>query len=241
MPIIQQRDREAVRQRLDAGLRRDVKITLFTRDSTGLYIPGRDCKYCGPTQELIEEVSSLSRRIRLKVVDFFKERETAAASGVKRIPATVIDTGHTGRVRFYGMPSGFEFAALIDTIIAASAKRSALQPKTRRRLKLLEEDVHIQVFVTPGCQYCPALARLAHAMALESPKVSADVVEIQEFPDLAGIYQVRGVPKAVINDRVQFTGAVPEEVLLKRVLQAVGVEEKEDGEVSISHQVTPVA
>ena len=83
---------------------------------------------------------------------------------------------------------------------------------------------------------------MAYDMAMESPKVSADVVEIQEFPHLAQAYRVMGVPKTVINDRVQFTGAVPEETFLRRVLEAVGEEEPEEesGE-QVSDQTTPVS
>lgn len=66
------------------------------------------------------------------------------------------------------------------------------------------------------------LARVAHSMALESPKVVADVIEIQEFPQLARLYQVMAVPKTVINDAVEVVGAVPEETLLERVAAAVG-------------------
>jgi predicted DsbA family dithiol-disulfide isomerase len=59
-------------------------------------------------------------------------------------------------------------------------------------------------------------------MALESPKVVADVIEIQEFPQLARLYQVMAVPKTVINDAVEVVGAVPEETLLEQVMAAVG-------------------
>ena len=66
------------------------------------------------------------------------------------------------------------------------------------------------------------VARAAHAMALESSKVVADVVEVQEFPYLAQRYKVHGVPLTVINDSVQFSGAVPDIVLMERILGAVG-------------------
>ena len=79
-------------------------------------------------------------------------------------------------------------------------------------------------------------------MAMESPRVLADVVEIQEFPRLAQAYNVMGVPKTVINDSVQFTGALSEDAFLKRVLEAVGEEEpEEDGKVQVSDQTTPIA
>ena len=229
MPILQPRDEETVRQRFDVELKRDVKMTLFTqRNVGGLYIPGRECKSCGRTEELLQELSALSDRIDLDVVDYYGSQEVAKALGVERIPALIVSANGNDNARFYGMPSGFEFALLLDTIVAASSSGSTLQTETRRRLKALKEDVHLQVFVTPACQFCPSVARLAHAMALESPHIVADVVEIQEFPYLASAYSVMSVPKTVINDSAQFTGALTEEVFLHRIMAAVGVEELEE-------------
>ena len=57
-------------------------------------------------------------------------------------------------------------------------------------------------------------------MALENPLVSADVVEVQEFPNLGQTYGVRSVPLTVINENIRFAGAVSESELLEKVLQA---------------------
>ncbi|MCZ6866926.1 MAG: thioredoxin family protein [Chloroflexi bacterium] len=73
------------------------------------------------------------------------------------------------------------------------------------------------------------LARLAHAMALENKLISADVVEVQEFPNLARLYNVSGVPKTVINDVVQFVGSLPEDQFLEKLMQ-VGYREPEPAE-----------
>ena len=64
--------------------------------------------------------------------------------------------------------------------------------------------------------------RLAQHMAVASERVRATAIEATEFPELSRAYQVMGVPKVVINDRVQFEGAVPEQEFLGAVLQAVG-------------------
>jgi hypothetical protein len=61
---------------------------------------------------------------------------------------------------------------------------------------------------------------LAHQLAVESSHVVADVIEAQEFPDLARRYAVRGVPKIVINDEVEFVGALPEAQFLAYVRAA---------------------
>ena len=66
------------------------------------------------------------------------------------------------------------------------------------------------------------MARAAYALAMVNPNITASVVEIQEFPDLARQYRVMGVPKTIINDVAEFTGAVPEEMFMGAIAQALG-------------------
>ena len=54
-------------------------------------------------------------------------------------------------------------------------------------------------------------------MAIANSRVVADVVEVSEFMDLAEKYQVRGVPKTVINDAAEFMGNVPEETFVEHI------------------------
>jgi predicted DsbA family dithiol-disulfide isomerase len=65
-------------------------------------------------------------------------------------------------------------------------------------------------------------------MAMEHDLISADMVEVTEFPFLAQKYNIFGVPKTVVNETVQFEGAVPEAIFLEKVLQAA--EMKPEGE-----------
>ena len=57
-------------------------------------------------------------------------------------------------------------------------------------------------------------------MALESPRIKAEVTEIGEFPRLAQRYNVRAVPTTVIGDRLVVVGAMDEAKLLEQVLKA---------------------
>ena len=57
-------------------------------------------------------------------------------------------------------------------------------------------------------------------MAIENEHVIADVVEVNEFPHLAQRYAIRGVPKTVINESVEFVGNVPESQFLEHVQRA---------------------
>jgi hypothetical protein len=63
--------------------------------------------------------------------------------------------------------------------------------------------------------------RLAQHMAVASDRVTATAIEATEFPDLSRSYRVMAVPKIIINDTVEFEGALPEPQFLDKVLQAV--------------------
>ncbi|MDR7440402.1 MAG: thioredoxin family protein [Armatimonadota bacterium] len=222
MTLLKPADREALRRRFQQELMGDVTLTLFTTSRAGLALPGADCQTCEATQQLLEEVAALDPRIQLRIRSIVTDAEEARAAGVEGVPAILIGEDGQARARYYGIPAGLEFGVLVEGIVAASRKDSGLKPQTRQALARLPRDVHIRVFVTPTCPYCPRVARLAHAMAQESEKVRADVVEAMEFPEMADRYAVVGVPKVILNEAYSFEGARPEEVFLQYVLEAAG-------------------
>ncbi|MSQ11680.1 MAG: glutaredoxin [Dehalococcoidia bacterium] len=228
MPVLSDQDRKTLEDRLRRDLKGDVLVKLFTVRSAGLLVvPGRECPTCPQVNELLKEVAALSPHIKLETYDFYTQREEAQQHGVDRIPCIIL--GKAGQkasnVKYYGLPSGYEFLVLLEGIVALSRATNPLSPLTRKALRKLEEDVHIQVFVTPTCTYCPQVARMAHAMGMETERIKAEVIEVQEFPHLAQMYQVQGVPKMVINRTVEVVGAVPERTLLQKVLTAAGRED----------------
>jgi alkyl hydroperoxide reductase subunit AhpF len=150
MPILAPQDEDAIRQRFQEELDGDVRLTLITHNPIGgLIIPGRDCASCDPAQQLAEEVSALSPKITMESVDFYRDPDRAAELGVDKIPALLVRRGESDSVRFFGLPSGHEFPVFLDAIVSASTGNSGLSEETLGILAELEEDVHIQVFVTP--------------------------------------------------------------------------------------------
>ena len=222
MPVLSLEELSVVRQHLDAYLRRDVTITLYTTSSAGIIIPGRECAACGPVQELLEEVVELSPKLTLETVDYYTNQVDARASGVTRIPGFTVGRSGESRMRYFGMPIQRQMPVLVSGLVRAAERSSPLKLETRRRIRRLKEDAHMQVFVTQDSEHCPDSAMAALAMAAESPKVTADVIDVGTFPNLIDLHNIRGVPATVINGRVSFTGAMGEDLLLKQVLRATG-------------------
>jgi glutaredoxin-like protein len=188
---------------------------------------GGKCEHCEDTKNLLQEVAALSDgKIEMAVFDFQANRAEAEQFKIDKTPGFVI-LGRVGEdlidygIRFFGIPAGHEFTSLVNTILMVSKGVSGLTDKTKQELTNLRNPVHLQVFVTPTCPYCPRAVVLAHQMAFESQKVQADMVEAMEFNDLANQFGVLGVPHTIINNRAgEVVGAVPEDYLLDKIKQA---------------------
>lgn len=225
MAILSPQVREATKAKFDADLENKITIVHFTQEPGRLVLPdylkSQDCFFCKETKELLEEVQALSDKIELAVYDFVSDKEKTAGHGIDKIPGTVVMGEQDYGIRFYGIPSGYEYSSLIEAIVDVSRRRTELSQPTKEALRGIDRPVHIQVFVTPTCPYCTTAVRLAHQFAMESPLVQADMIESTEFPHLANRFQVYAVPKTVVNETTSFEGAVPEDEFLANVLKSI--------------------
>ena len=153
MPLLSPQDQQALKTRFKKELRKDIAVRLYTMRSAGLLvIPGRECPTCPQARELLEEVCALSPKLTLETHDIYTESEEAREHGVTRIPCITFSVAGQlqDNVKFYGIPAGYEFSAFLEGLIGLSRGVSPLRVPTRKALRRLEQDVHIQVFVTPG-------------------------------------------------------------------------------------------
>ena len=213
MPLLPDKDKEAVETQFQEELVNSVKLVNFTQ--------ALECQFCAETRRLVQEVAALSDKIELEVYNFAIDKEKVEEYEVDKIPAIAIVGEKDYGVRYYGIPSGYEFSSLIEDIIDISKREVELLPATKEALAEITEPLHFQVFVTPTCPYCPQAVRLAHKLAIESDHVRADMVEAIEFPHLAIKYNVRGVPRIVINETIQIEGAQPEPMLMAQLQEAL--------------------
>jgi len=101
-------------------------------------------------RRLVEELAALDDRLTAEPVNFVLDQERVAQLGIARTPAVAIlgaekDYG----IRFYGLPSGYEFGTLVDAVLDVSSGDSGLSEPTRTTLAGLARPVHVQVFSTP--------------------------------------------------------------------------------------------
>jgi glutaredoxin-like protein len=210
MSLIPDDKKELLKNELNEKMENAVRIVMFTQEL--------ECRFCSDTRQLIQEFAVLSDKITVEVYDFVADADKVKEYGIDKIPALAIIGKKDYGVRIYGISYGYELQTLIEAVINVSKGKTNLSDKTKAILAEVKAPVHIQVFVTLTCPHCPVAAAIAHKLAIESDMVRADVIDASEFPTLAQKYAIMGVPKIVINEKVEFVGAFNEDLFAEHVL-----------------------
>lgn len=141
MAFLNARDQQEVRKQFEP-LQHPVKLIVFSQSLAAADL-------CQQNEQLVREVADLSDKISVEILNLAIDRERAEAYGVDQVPAIVVEGERDYGLRFYGVPSGYEFGNLIDSIVVASTGDPDLTDDTKASLAALAGDVDIKVFSTP--------------------------------------------------------------------------------------------
>ena len=201
---------------LPAALPSPVRLVFFTQTF--------GCETCLQARQVVDDLAGRSARVSVEEHNLVLDREQAAAFGIERAPGIAIVGPRDLGLRYYGTPAGHELRSLADAVAVAGGAAGAggwLTPASLAALAALDRPLDIKVFVTAACTLCPQTVGLAWRLAAASPRVTASVIEATEFPELVQRYRISGVPKTVVDDRVEILGSQPEDGFVQAVLQGV--------------------
>jgi len=195
-----------IRQQLThilSALKHDVHLLFFTQEI--------ECESCADAHSFVEEISSLNSKIKLNRYNLIKDAEKSKEYRIDKVPAVALldQHGTDTNIRFFGIPGGYEINSFLGALLEVSGERQPLPKDLLERIKKIDKDVHIQVFVTLSCPHCPGAVITAHRLALENSKIKADMIEANTFVPLSIKYSVSGVPKIVINGEHELLGDQP--------------------------------
>jgi len=137
---------------LNAEIRKDVQQALVdvkTPVIFKVFTQELECQYCKETRELVQEVAALSDKLSVEVYDLVRDQAIAESLGVDKVPAMAVIGQKDYGIRMFGIPSGYEFGSLIESIKLVSDGESGLSAETRKQVAKLTKPVKIQVFITP--------------------------------------------------------------------------------------------
>lgn len=199
-------------------------LELIIYKGSNLIVPGQDqAGHQKETLELLREVVALNPKLSVSERSLLSDDE-AKAAGITLTPTIVFREKGSRRsnIRFVGLPAGYEFQTLLQTILMLGSPGDKLSAAGLERVAAIDASVTIQTFVTPGCPYCPRAVLTAFALAYHNDKIVAEGVEASEFPALASRQRISSVPDSIIHgvttERV--LGAQPERVFIEALTKA---------------------
>ena len=133
--------------------------------------------------------------------------EQGDPSKVEHLPCVQIcrsDGSWTG-LAFHGVPGGHEFTSFVLGLYNAAGPGQALDEETEAAIRAIQKPVELQVLVSLSCTMCPELVTAAQRLAAAHPDISAQVYDLNHFPDLREQYQVMSVPCLVVNGGEQIS------------------------------------
>ncbi|MFH1759494.1 MAG: thioredoxin family protein [bacterium] len=194
-----------------SGLKNPVTIKVFTQEIK--------CNSCKENDQLVAEVAAVNPLITVKEYKFEQSKKEANKYGIDKIPASVIIGDKYRGVRLFGIPTGYMFGTLIEAIKTASTSSVNATDDLKSNVKKVKKTIHIKALVSPTCPYCPGAVVNSQELAFLSSFITADMIQITDFPYLGTKYNVEGVPLIIINETTRIPGAVSKEVLIEKILQ----------------------
>jgi alkyl hydroperoxide reductase subunit AhpF len=146
MSMLSPSDAQLLRNEFNV-MTRPVRLLFFTQTL--------GCETCLTTRQILDELPALSDRVSIEEINFILEPERARQFGVERVPAIVPvwrddqEVDQDSRIRFLGMPAGYEFVNLVQAVLLVGGGPSHLSDASRARLAALDRAVTMQVFTTP--------------------------------------------------------------------------------------------
>lgn len=177
---------DATRQALApvlARFTRPIRLRLYTDDS----------QMTEENRRMVMELASLSDKVEAEFVPSAREEDNHTIS--------ICDAeGNEKGLRFHGVPGGHEFNSFILAMYNAAGPGQDVGEALQKRIKGISKPLYVKITVSLSCTMCPDLVAAAQRIAADNENVTADVYDLQYYPNLKEKYNIMSVPCLIIND-----------------------------------------
>ena len=177
---------DATRQALApvlARFTRPIRLRLYTDDS----------QMTEENRRMVMELASLSDKVEAEFVPSAREEDNHTIS--------ICDAeGNEKGLRFHGVPGGHEFNSFILAMYNAAGPGQDVGEALQKRIKGISKPLYVKIAVSLSCTMCPDLVAAAQRIAADNENVTADVYDLQYYPNLKEKYNIMSVPCLIIND-----------------------------------------
>mgnify|MGYP001573801943 CR=1 FL=1 len=194
---------------------------------------------CPETVELARAIKAAAPKVALEIYDFTMDRDKSEEYGIKRIPSFVVESQDGRAVTFSGSLEGISLVLLLDVIVSIAVGRAWFPDRISRTLKLLVNEVPVQVLLENDCSLCRPVAETAIGLALANKLVSTEIIVADDYPELLAKHRIKILPYTRFGPKLHLEGHVPEGTFLEMIFKAEGEKVISDRRCIVCGQTSP--
>ena len=167
------------------------------------------CPTCHVTIQYVEEICELSEDLNLYKFEKTKHPEIFKKYKISKVPALIVSDSESfnSGIYFYGIPSGYEIHSFIHAIRMVSGTENKIESEIIERIKRIDKMLHLEVFITPTCSFCPQAVINGHILAFYNDQITCDMIESTSMREYAKRFEISSDPVTIINGKTRINGS----------------------------------
>ena len=157
-----------------------------------LFLDSRDVS--AELEGYMTSLAELTDKLSVEVADRQASSDTAPC-----VRICYTDGTETG-LAFHGVPGGHEFTSFVLGLYNAAGPGQSVDEDISQDIASISKPLNMKILVSLSCTMCPELVTAAQRIASANKHITAEVFDINHFPDIKDKYRIMSVPCLVIND-----------------------------------------
>jgi thioredoxin reductase (NADPH) len=154
-------------------------------------------------RQFLSEFAALTDKVAIQHLEPSQDPELEHSLHADILPSIIL-TDAGGRplgVQFHGVPSGHELNSFVLALYNASGPGQEISDTQARRITAVDKGVSIKIGATLYCTMCPEVVASSQLIALRNPNITAEMLDVEHFPDFQNQWNIMSVPAIIINDQ----------------------------------------
>lgn len=228
--MLKESTQQIIRESL-ANIVQPVRLVVMTGE--------KGCDICPETVEIARAIKTAAPKVALEIYDYTMDRDKSEQYGIKRIPSCVVESQDGRRVIFSGSLEGISLVLLLDVIASIANGRAWFPDRISRTLKLLVNEVPVQVLLENDCSLCRPVAETAIGLALANKLVSTEIIVADDYPEFLAKHKIKILPYTLFGPKLHLDGHVTESTFLEMIFRAEGEKGISDRRCIVCGQTSP--
>jgi len=176
-----------------------------------------ECSLSDKIKIFLDELSTITNKIPITIHLKNENPDLENKYKVEMFPfiAVINKAGEYTRIGYHGVPAGFELEAFISAIRNITIpEQSIVETTLSERISQLKTPLSLKIGISMTCIRCPELVISCQQLALLNTGITAEMLDLNHFKDLAKKFKIMSIPALIINnDKVRFGGKTLEELV----------------------------